>query len=170
MITEQQLIEVGFIAKLPHHLVEAFQATLEELSYADLLIHVIDAADPEREAHIQVVDRLIAQLANPETPVLRCYNKAELVEAEALPVGQNNLAISAKTGQGLEQLLALLERELCKNLRRAVFLLPYSMGGMVETLHDKARVFRVDYTAEGIEIEAEVDEVIFGRLAQYEVK
>ena len=161
---------VGFIAKLPHHLVDAFRATLEELSYADLLIHVIDASDPEREAHIQVVDRLIAQLANPETPVLRCYNKAELVEAEALPVGQNNLAISAKTGQGLEQLLALLERELCKNLRRAVFLLPYSMGGMVETLHDKARVFRVDYTPGGIEIEAECDPVLFGRLAQYEIQ
>ncbi|MBR6118936.1 MAG: GTPase HflX [Oscillospiraceae bacterium] len=160
---------VGFIAKLPHHLVDAFRATLEELSYADLLIHVIDAADPDREAHIQVVDRLIAQLAKPETPVLRCYNKADLVEPEALPVGQNNVAISARTGQGLEALFALLERELCKDLRRAVFLLPYSMGGMVETLHDKARVFRVDYTAAGIEIEAEVDEVLFGRLAQYEI-
>ena len=63
---------VGFIAKLPHHLVDAFRATLEELSYADLLLHVIDAADPDREAHIEVVDRLIAQLADPETPVIRC--------------------------------------------------------------------------------------------------
>ena len=160
---------VGFIAKLPHHLVDAFRATLEELSYADLLIHVIDAADPEREEHIQVVDRLIEQLADPETPVLRCYNKADLVEPEALPVGQNNVAISAKTGQGVDALFALMERELCKGRRRAVFLLPYSMGGQVETLHDKARVFRVDYTAEGIEIEAEVDQTLYGRLAQYEV-
>ena len=160
---------VGFIAKLPHHLVDAFRATLEELSYADLLIHVIDAADPEREEHIQVVDRLIGQLADPETPVLRCYNKADLVEPEALPVGQNNVSISAKTGQGIDALFALMERELCKGHRRAVFRLPYSMGGQVETLHDKARVFRVDYTAEGIEIEAEVDQTIYGRLAQYEI-
>ncbi len=160
---------VGFIAKLPHHLVDAFRATLEELSYADLLIHVIDAADPEREEHIQVVDRLIGQLADPETPVLRCYNKADLVEPEALPVGQNNVAISAKTGQGIEALFALMERELCKGCQRAVFLLPYSMGGQVETLHDKARVFRVDYTAEGIEIEGEVDQTLYGRLAQYEI-
>ena len=160
---------VGFIAKLPHHLVEAFRATLEELEYADLLIHVIDAADPEREAHIQVVDRLIGQLARPETPVLRCYNKAELVEPEALPVGEGNLAISAKTGRGLDQLLAAMDKALSKGLRHSVFLLPYSMGGQVEQLHNKARVQRVDYTAQGIEIEAEVDEVLFGRLAQYEI-
>ena len=160
---------VGFISKLPHHLVDAFRATLEELSYADLLIHVIDAADPEREAHIQVVDRLIGQLARPDTPVLRCYNKAELVEPEALPVGEGNLAISAKTGRGLDQLLAAMDKALSKGLRHAVFLLPYSMGGQVEQLHNKARVQRVDYTAQGIEIEAEVDEVLFGRLAQYEI-
>ena len=160
---------VGFIAKLPHHLVDAFRATLEELSYADLLLHVIDAADPDREAHIEVVDRLIGQLADPETPVLRCWNKADLVTPEALPVGPNNVAISAKTGQGIEELFAVIGRELCKGRRRAVFLLPYSLGGMVETLHDKAQVLRVDYTAEGIEIEAEVDEVLFGRLAQYEI-
>ena len=66
---------VGFIAKLPHHLVEAFKATLEELQYADLLLHVIDASDPQREEHIAVVDRLIEQLAKPGVPVLRCYNK-----------------------------------------------------------------------------------------------
>jgi len=160
---------VGFIAKLPHHLVDAFRATLEELSYADLLIHVIDAADPDREEHIQVVDRLIAELAAPETTVIRCYNKADLVQPEALPVGANNVAISAKTGKGIEDLFAVMEREFCKNLRHAVFLLPYAMGGQVETLHDKAKVLRVDYRDEGIEIEAEVDPTIYGRLAQYEI-
>ena len=160
---------VGFISKLPHHLVDAFRATLEELSYADLLIHVIDAADPDREEHIQVVEKLIGELANPETPVIRCYNKADLVEPEALPVGPNNVAISARTGAGMEAFFEVMERELCKGLRRAVFLLPYSLGGQVEKLHDNARVFRVDYKAEGIEIEAELDEALYGRLAQYEI-
>ena len=160
---------VGFIAKLPHHLVDAFRATLEELSYADLLIHVIDAADPDREEHIQVVDRLIAELAAPETTVIRCYNKADLVQPEALPVGANNVAISAKTGKGIEDLFAVMEREFCKNLRHAVFLLPYAMGGQVETLHDKAKVLRVDYKESGIEIEAELDGVLYGRLARYEI-
>ena len=70
---------VGFIAKLPHHLVNAFHATLEELEYADLLLHVIDVSDPYMEQHIAVVDRLIRKLAKPETPVLRVYNKADRV-------------------------------------------------------------------------------------------
>ena len=161
---------VGFIAKLPHHLIEAFKATLEELEYADLLLHVIDAADPEREEHIRIVDRLIEQLARPEVPVLRCYNKADLVSAEDLPVGERNVSFSARTGAGLDGLLSALDRELSKHLRRAVFLLPYSMGGQVETLHEKARVLRVDYTAEGIEIETECDDTLYGRLARFEVK
>lgn len=161
---------VGFIAKLPHHLVDAFRATLEELSYADLLIHVIDAADPDREEHIRVVDRLIEQLANPETPVIRCYNKADLVTPETIPVGQDKISLSAKTGAGLDQLFAVMERELSKGLRHAVFLLPYSMGGQVETLHSKAKVLHCDYKADGIEIEVNCDDTIYGRLKQYEVQ
>ena len=161
---------VGFIAKLPHHLVDAFRATLEELAYADLLIHVIDAADPEREAHIQVVDRLIAQLADPNTPIIRCFNKADLVQPEAIPVGNDVVAISARTGQGIDALFALIERALSKHRHHATFRLPYSMGGQVEALHDKAEVLRVDYTDAGIEIEVNCDEILYGRLAQYEVK
>lgn len=161
---------VGFIAKLPHHLVDAFRATLEELSYADLLVHVIDAADPEREAHIEVVNRLIGQLADPNTPIIHCYNKADLVQPEAIPIGNDTVAISAKTGQGIETLFAMIERELARGLRHATFRLPYAMGGHVEALHDKAQVLRVDYTTEGIEIEVNCDEILYGRLAQYEVK
>ena len=160
---------VGFIAKLPHHLVEAFKATLEELEYADLLIHVIDAADPEREAHIAVVDKLIAQLAKPDVPVLRCYNKADLVTAEELPVGERNLSLSAKTGRGVEELKAALERELTKDLHRAVFLLPYPMAGQVDALHSKAQVLRCEYTDRGIEVEAVCDDILYGRLRVYEV-
>ena len=160
---------VGFIAKLPHHLIQAFRATLEELEYADLLIHVIDASDPEREEHIAVVDRLIEQLAKPDTPVIRCYNKADLVERAEWIVGTNNVAISAKTGENLDDLLKMIDRELCKALHRGVFLLPYSMAGMIDKLHSEAQVLRVEYKTEGIEIEAVVDEVLYGRIKQYEV-
>ena len=160
---------VGFIAKLPPHLIQAFRATLEELEYADLLIHVIDASDPEREEHIAVVDRLIEQLAKPDTPVIRCYNKADLVERAEWIVGTNNVAISAKTGDNLDDLLKMIDRELCKALHRGVFLLPYSMAGMIDKLHSEAQVLRVEYKTEGIEIEAVVDEVLYGRLKQYEV-
>ena len=97
---------VGFIAKLPHHLIEAFQATLEELQYADLLLHVIDASDPHREAHIEVVDRLIDKLAKPGVPVLRCYNKADLVgDVSNLPIGEKNIPMCARSGIGMDELL-----------------------------------------------------------------
>lgn len=161
---------VGFIAKLPHHLVNAFRATLEELEYADLLLHVIDASDPNREEHIAVVDKLIAQLARKETPVLRCYNKADLVAKEDIPTGQDIVATSAAMGQGMEQLLAAIENALGHARHHVTLCLPYSMGGQVETLHNNAQVKSVDYTAEGIEIEAVLDDILYGRLKDYITK
>ena len=161
---------VGFIAKLPHHLVNAFRATLEELEYADLLLHVIDASDPNREEHIAVVDKLIAQLARKETPVLRCYNKADLVAKEDIPTGQDIVATSAAMGQGVEQLLAAIENALGHARHHVTLCLPYSMGGQVETLHNNAQVKSVDYTADGIEIEAVLDDILYGRLKDYITK
>ena len=121
---------VGFIAKLPHHLVDAFRATLEELEYADLLLHVIDSADPNREEHIEVVDNLINKLAKPGTPVIRAYNKADLVSREEIPVGNDVVPISAKQGRGMEQLMKAIEDALGSTLHHVVVTLPYSMGGM----------------------------------------
>lgn len=161
---------VGFIAKLPHHLVDAFRATLEELEYADLLLHVIDASDPHLEQHIAVVNKLIAQLAKPGTPVLKCYNKADLVYSEDLPRGKDIVAISAKRGINMDGLLKAIETALDQIRHHVVLRLPYSMGGQVETLHDNAQVKRVDYTAEGIEVEAILDEILYGRLKGYVIE
>ena len=158
---------VGFIAKLPHHLVEAFHATLEELQFADLLLHVIDASDENREEHIAVVDKLIGKLAKPETPVLRCYNKADLVEKTDIPIGEDVVAISAKSGMGMDALKTAIEKALGHSRHHIVVTLPYSMGGMVETLHSSAQVLNVDYTAEGIQVETIVDPILYGRLKQY---
>ena len=161
---------VGFIAKLPHHLVNAFHATLEELEYADLLLHVIDASDPNREAHIAVVDRLIGKLAKPETPVLKVYNKADLVYSEDIPHGDDVVAISAKRGMNMDGLLKAIENALVDSLHHVVVCLPYSMGGMVETLHNNAQVKSTEYTAEGIEVETILDDILYGRLRDYIVK
>ncbi len=161
---------VGFIAKLPHHLVEAFHATLEELQFADLLLHVIDASDENREDHIAVVDKLIGKLAKPETPVLKCYNKADLVEKTDIPIGEDVVAISAKSGMGMEQLKTAIEKALGHSRHHVVVTLPYSMGGMVETLHTSAQVLNVDYTAEGICVETIVDPILYGRLREYITK
>lgn len=161
---------VGFIAKLPHHLVDAFRATLEELEYADVLIHVIDASDPNREEHIAVVEKLIAQLAKPGTPEIRCYNKADLVPAAELPVGENVVAISAKLGKNMDSLCSAIEKALGQARHKVLLRLPYSMGGMVETLHDNAQVNAVDYTPDAIEVDAVLDDILYGRLRDFVMK
>ena len=161
---------VGFIAKLPHHLVDAFRATLEELEYADLLLHVIDSADPNREEHIAVVEKLIAKLAKPGTQVLRCYNKAELVSPEDIPVGDDVVKMSAKLGVGMEALLKAIECTLGHSRHHITVTLPYSMGGMVETLHNNAQVLSTEYTGDGIVVETVVDDILYGRLKAYITK
>ena len=161
---------VGFIAKLPHHLVDAFRATLEELEYADLLLHVIDSADPNREEHIAVVDGLIAKLAKPGTPVLRCYNKADLVDKTEIPIGEDVVAMSAATGRGMDTLLAAIEKALGQSRHHVVLTVPYSAGGLVDTLHSSAKVNSVDYTGEGIVVDAVLDEILYGRMKQYVTK
>ena len=161
---------VGFIAKLPHHLVDAFRATLEELEYADLLLHVIDASDPDRQEHIAVVEKLIDKLAKPGTPVLQCYNKADLVSAEDIPVGRDVVKISAKLGMGMDGLCKAIEEALGHSRHHITLLLPYSMGAMLDTLHSSAQVKQVEYTQDGIQVEAVVDPVLHGKLRSYITK
>ncbi len=158
---------VGFIAKLPHHLVEAFKATLEELEYADLLIHVIDAADPNRTEHIAVVDHLIAQLAKPGVPVIEAYNKCDLVTEDDIPRGENRLAISARENRGIPDLCRLIEQNLNRGLHRVRFLLPYAMAGQVDTLYQTAQVLSCEYLESGIAVEAVCDDAVLGRLRPY---
>lgn len=158
---------VGFIAKLPHHLVDAFRATLEELEYADLLLHVIDSADPNREEHIAVVDSLIAKLAKPGTKVLRCYNKTDLVSPEDIPVGEDVVPICAKNGQTTDILLHAIEDALGHSRHHVQMCIPYTVGGILDTLHTQAQVISVDYTGEGIQVEAVLDPILYGKLRGY---
>lgn len=160
---------VGFIAKLPHHLIEAFQATLEELQYADLILHVIDASDPDRNDHIEVAERLIAQLCKPGTPVIECYNKSDVAEDELFRRRDGAVAISAKTGEGLPQLLEMIEKELDRGLHHVKLLLPYSAAGLVDLLHQKAKVTELSYEDGGIVAQAVVDEQVFGKICDYVV-
>lgn len=160
---------VGFIAKLPHHLVDAFRATLEELEYADLLLHVIDSADLDRQEHIAVVEKLIHKLAKPETPVLQCYNKADLVAATEIPIGQDIVRMSAATGMGMEELLKAIEKALDSGRHHILVRLPYSMGGMLDMLHKNAQVLSVEY-GEGIDVETIVDPILYGKLQAQIIK
>ena len=136
---------VGFIRKLPHHLVEAFKATLEELSFADLLLHVIDASNPEWREQAAVVDQLILELGAEKTPRLEIFNKCDLWTGEIRPHGENIVSISAKTGEGIDRLLAAIGERLDTGAKRVTIHLPYDKGGLVERLYQEAKVEQVDY-------------------------
>ena len=158
---------VGFIAKLPHNLVEAFQATLEELQYADLLLHVIDASDPDREAHMEVVEKLAAELAPQGVPIIEVYNKADLVEPQLIPIGENRVAISASEGRGLDALLRRMEKNLDTGVKRVVLKLPYSAAGEVDRIHREGRVFLSEYENDGILVDAALSREMQGRYRAY---
>ena len=158
---------VGFIAKLPHNLVEAFQATLEELQYADLLLHVIDASDPDRAAHMEVVEKLAAQLAPQGVPIIEVYNKADLVEPQLIPVGENKVAISAATGTGLSKLLELIEQNLDTGVKRVTMKLPYAAAGEVDRIHREGKVFSSEYENDGILVDAALSREMQGRYRDY---
>ena len=159
---------VGFIRKLPHHLVEAFKATLEELSYADLLLHVIDASNPEWREQAEVVEKLIAELGAEQTPRIDVFNKCDKCPAEILPHGADIVSISAKTGQGLDELLEKIGGHLDTGACRVELSIPYDKGGLVDLLHREAKVEQVDY-GEAIQVTAVCTPVQLGRLKDYVV-
>jgi GTP-binding protein HflX len=158
---------VGFIRKLPHHLVEAFKATLEELQYADVLVHVIDISNPEWEEQAAVVGRLIRELDADGTPRIEAYNKCDLVPETILPRGERKVAVSAKTGRGLDMLLGEIEKILAGTQRQVVLSIPYGEGGLLEQLYRDASVLRVDYKENGIEVEAVLKAETLGRMRPY---
>ena len=160
---------VGFIRKLPHHLVDAFKATLEELSFADLLLHVIDVSNPRWREQADVVERLIVELGAEQTPRIDVYNKSDLYQGDILPHGEDVVSISARTGEGLERLLAMIGDRVDQGTRRVVIHLPYDKGGVLDVLYRDAKVEQVEY-GECIEVTATCTPKTLGQLEQYVVE
>ena len=154
---------VGFIRKLPHHLVEAFKATLEELSFADLLLHVIDASNEEWREQAEVVDQLIHELGADRTPRIEVFNKCDCWDGDIRPHGDNIVSISAKTGEGLPDLLAAIGAKLDNGAKRVTIHLPYDRGGLLDKLYQDAKVEKVDYS-ETIDVVAVCPQKIIGQL------
>ena len=157
---------VGFIRKLPHQLVEAFKATLEELEYADLLLHVIDISNPEWMEQAQIVDDLITELGASSIPCLRVYNKSDLFFGDIRPRGEMAVNISAKTGEGLSDLVAAIDRILDKGTRRVTLHLPYDKGAILDMLYREAKVESVEY-ADTIDVSATVVPRVLGQIKEY---
>ncbi len=157
---------VGFIRKLPHQLVDAFKATLEELEYADLLLHVIDISNPHWQEQAQIVDSLIAELGAEQTPCLRVYNKSDLFWGDIRPHGEDSVNISAKTGEGVDSLLQAIDKLLDKGTRRVTLHLPYDKGGLLDLLYREAKVESVEY-AETIDVVAVCNPKAIGTVKPY---
>ena len=157
---------VGFIRKLPTHLVEAFKATLEELKYADVLLHVIDLSNPEWEEQAEVVDSLVRQLGAEQTPCLRIFNKCDLFVG-ILPHGEDVVCISAKTGEGTDVLAARLSAMLRDGVRETELLLPYANAGVLDVLRRETQLLSAEYEDQGIRIRANLTQELCGRYRQF---
>ena len=157
---------VGFIRKLPHQLVDAFKATLEELEYADLLLHVIDISNPMWQEQARIVDDLIRELGAEQTPCIRVYNKSDLFWGDIRPHGEGTVNISAKTGEGVPQLLQAIDKALDKGTRRVTLHLPYDKGNLLNLLYEDAKVEAVEY-GETIDVVAVCNPRAIGMVKDY---
>ena len=157
---------VGFIRKLPHHLVEAFKATLEELSYADVLLHVIDISNPDWEEQAKVVDGLIQQLGASETPYIRVFNKCDAYVG-ILPHGEDIVCLSARSGEGVSELVQKLLALLEQGNHRVHLEIPYSDAGVADALNREASILSLEYTDTGITAEVVVPPELFGKVKKY---
>ena len=156
---------VGFIRKLPHQLVEAFKATLEELEYADLLLHVIDVSNPEWEEQARIVDDLIRELGADSIPCIRVYNKCDVAFGFQRRE-ENAVSLSARTGEGVADLLAAIDKKLDKGTKRVTLHLPYDKAGALDALYREAKVERVEYGAT-VDVVAVCTPRIIGQLHQF---
>ncbi|ADD02263.1 GTP-binding proten HflX [Thermoanaerobacter italicus Ab9] len=146
---------VGFIRKLPHDLVEAFKSTLEEVKYADLLLHVIDVTSPDMEEKIKVVERVLSDLGAINIPKINVFNKIDLLEV-VLKGNEREVYISAKNKIGFDNLLEAIEREIFKDVEVVNFLLPYDKTKEYNYLKEKTKIIEENYNEDGIMIKTEV--------------
>lgn len=160
---------VGFIRKLPHHLVEAFKSTLDEVTYADVLMIVSDITDPEVGEHLEVTEGIISELNAEDKPRIYVYNKCD--KAEGGPsyavVRDNTVIISAATGKGVDSLVSMLEDVIHRGKRTCTLLIPYNEQSLVNALYNKATVLSVDYADEGVIVSAILGNAEIGMYSRY---
>lgn len=164
---------VGFIQKLPHHLIQAFRATLEELKYADILLLVVDASDINRKEHMEVVYKTLKDLGCENKPVITVFNKMDKEIEMPLPLDNNAYKVvttSAIEKQNLEDLLNSIE-DLLKSFKKSKkVIIPYSEGSLINFIHNKCDVISEEHTENGVIIEAFMDEEADNRTYKYTIQ
>lgn len=158
---------VGFIRKLPHHLVKAFRSTLDEVKYADILLIVSDINDSEVTEHLEVTRSVIEELGSSDKPVILVYNKCDLSEGIKLGRHGDAVYLSAETGEGVDALLEAIDEEIHKNKKKFRLLLPYTDSNILNKLYDNSTVLEVEYTDAGIRVDTVIDRKTQGMYQRY---
>ena len=164
---------VGFVRKLPHDLVAAFRATLEEVRQADLILHVIDVSSPHWREQVAAVEDVLNQLEVQSTARIEVYNKVDLLEpdtAAAMSRLTRSVAVSARAGMGLDALMVRIDEELESFSIEAEFRVPYDQAGILSRLHEQGRVISETYEDDGIRIAAEVPRSTVRSLGRFRVR
>ena len=164
---------VGFIRKLPHHLVEAFKSTLDEAAYSDILIIVIDSSDPEFLEQLEVTEKLLGELGASDKPTLYVFNKCDKGISNSIPASiasENAVFISAVSGQGIEQFAQKLETLVLAGRKKVKYLIPHAEQSALNKLYKDATVESTEYIDNGVLVVATVDEKIQGIMSKYEIK
>lgn len=161
---------VGFIRKLPHHLVNAFKATLEELSNANILLHVVDCSNPSYKEHIKTVRDVASKITSKEIKTIMVYNKVDLCTEEIIPEEDNYVFISAKDKTGIDDLLKSIEKTLGKGQHHVTIVVPYCDGYVIDNLYKSAKVEVLDYNEIGTIVSVVCDDATFGKISKYVVE
>ena len=159
---------VGFIRKLPHHLVKAFKSTLDEVVYADILLIVSDITDPEVVEHIEVTKNVIEELGASDKPIIYVYNKCDMLESELVtPEDENTVIVSGVSGKGIDRLLSAIEETIHKFKKKYNLLIPYSAQSVLSSMYNSYSVESVDYLDDGISVVVILDERGRGMYGKY---
>ena len=162
---------VGFVSKLPHDLVEAFKATLEEVHYADLIVHVVDATNDSFEIQENTTKNVLKELDADNKPTIMAYNKIDKLDLDIYPKNQENLVyISAKQGINMDKLMEMIQNALMENTHNVEMLLPYDKGDIFNKLKNKYHIEKFEYVGEGIELTVELDEEDYNIYKNYVIK
>lgn len=158
---------VGFIRKLPHHLVEAFKSTLEEAKYSDLILHVVDASNPQKEKQMEAVYDTLKQLGANESPIITAFNKIDLLNGDEIlkdPNAEAVVRISGKNGEGTDQLLDQIEKILQKQKLYLEKLYSYQEAGKIQLIRSHGQLLKEEYRDDGIYVEAYIPKEILGSI------
>jgi len=160
---------VGFVSKLPHHLVKAFRSTLEEARDADLLLHVVDVSNSEHGFMMDVTNETLKAVGVEGIPTIYVYNKADLAQVPYPVVSGDNIWVSAKEAVGLEELIQLIRQHIFSNYVTCEMLIPYDQGNIVSYLNEHASVSNTAYEEGGTLLSLEVKEADYAKYQQYVV-